>query len=131
MEKVFNFAADSKYLSSFRGELRTILKDAGWDEKAINEIALALDETLTNIIRHAYSKAGGNIKIRILDSPEKTEFWIEDSGKKFDPTAVPAPDLPKTKPGGLGVHFVRTIMDDFIYDYSFAEGNRLHLIKKK
>jgi anti-sigma regulatory factor (Ser/Thr protein kinase) len=64
-------------------------------------------------------------------SDDKIEIVLEDQGKKFDPTQVPPPELPRQKPGGLGVHFIRTIMDQVIYEGDKVEGNRLRLIKRK
>jgi len=92
---------------------------------------LAVDEALTNIIRHAYQGNLGKITVLVGVTGEKIEIVLEDSGKKFDPTQVPPPELPRHKPGGLGVHFIRTIMDQMIYDDRNPSGNRLCLIKHK
>ena len=51
----------------------------------------------------------------------------------FDPTQVAPPDLRSTlkerKVGGMGIHFVRSLMDDVVY--ARADGkNCLHLRKK-
>lgn len=131
MKKRFELSCRSEVLSPLRQELRQLLGQAGWEKKAVEEILLAVDEALTNIIRHAYEGRPGAMTLLIDDSPEKTEITLEDRGKKFDPTCVPRPELPRDKPGGLGVHFIRTIMDQVVYDEAFKEGNRLHLIKLK
>ena len=88
--------------------------------KAVFEINLSLDELLTNIISYAYEDtllhpilvtlAVGNGSVTIL---------LEDDGHPYNPFTAPAPDL--TLPlqdraiGGLGVHFVRNLMDAFEY----------------
>ena len=131
MKKRFELVSKSEVLSPLRKEMRHLLGEAGWEKKATEEILLAIDEALTNIIRHAYGVQPGAIVVLYEDSPEKTEIILEDWGKKFDPTQVPTPELPRHKPGGLGVHFIRTIMDRLVYDEAFKEGNRLHLIKFK
>jgi len=92
---------------------------------------LAVDEALTNIIRHAYQEKPGKMVICVTVDSDKIEIVLEDQGKKFDPTQVPSPELPRHKPGGLGVHFIRTIMDQMIYDDQGPAGNRLRLIKHK
>jgi len=86
---------------------------------------------LTNVIRHAYAGGSGKMTVLVRAAHDKIEIVIEDLGKKFDPTQVPPPELPRHKPGGLGVHFIRTIMDEMIYDPQCLEGNRLRLIKHK
>jgi len=131
VEKRFELSASSEVLSPFRKDLRQILSQAAWGKKTTEEILLAVDEALTNIIRHAYQGKQGKMMVSIAVDDEKAEIVIEDQGKKFDPTQVPSPELPRHRPGGLGVHFIRTIMDQMIYDDQFTAGNRLRLIKYK
>ena len=131
MEKRFELNASSEVLSPFRKELRHILTQAGWEKKTTEEILLAVDEALTNIIRHAYQGKPGKMTISVVATDDKIEIVLEDQGQKFDPTQVPPPELPRHKPGGLGVHFIRTIMDQMIYDDHGLAGNRLRLIKHK
>lgn len=123
--------ARSDVLPPFRKELRHLLECAGWQKKTAEEILLAVDEALTNVIRHAFEGRPGKMVVFLEDEPAKTEIVIEDQGKKFDPTQMPSPELPRQKPGGLGIHFIRTIMDRMVYDNDYQEGNRLHLIKFK
>ncbi len=131
MEKRFELSASSEVLSSFRKKLRQILIQAGWEKKTTEEILLAVDEALTNVIRHAYQGRPGTMTVSVSSADDKIEIVLEDRGKKFDPTQVPSPELPRHRPGGLGIHFIRTIMDQMIYDDQYPAGNRLRLIKYK
>lgn len=131
MEKKFELNASSEVLSPFRKELRQILNEAGWEKKTTEEILLAVDEALTNVIRHAYQGKSGKMTVFVTTTDNKVEIVLEDWGRKFDPTQVPSPELPRHRPGGLGVHFIRTIMDQMIYDEQCPAGNRLRLIKHK
>ena len=131
MEKRFELNASSEELSPFRKELRGILGQEGWEKKTSEEVLLCVDEALTNIIRHAYQGKPGKMTVCVRADHEKIEIVTEDTGKKFDPTQVPPPELPRQKPGGLGVHFIRTIMDQMIYEEQCPEGNRLRLIKHR
>lgn len=131
MEKKFELNASSEVLSPFRKELRQILNEAGWEKKPAEEILLAVDEALTNVIRHAYQGKPGKITVFVITTDNKVEIVLEDRGQKFDPTQVPPPELPRHKPGGLGVHFIRTIMDEMIYDDYDSAANRLRLIRHK
>lgn len=131
MEKRFELNASSEVLPPFRNDLRQILSQTGWEKKTTEEILLAVDEALTNIIRHAYEEKPGKITVSITTADNKIEIVLEDRGAKFDPTQVPSPELPRHKPGGLGIHFIRTIMDQMIYDDQAPTGNRLCLIKYK
>lgn len=131
MEKTFKLNASSEVLSPFRKELREILSQTGWEKKPAEEILLAVGEAMTNIIRHAYRGQPGEIMVFVAASGDKVEIMLEDHGKKFDPTQVPPPELPRHQPGGLGIHFIKTIMDQVIYDGRDPARNRLRLIKQK
>jgi len=131
VEKRFELNASSEVLSPLRKELRQMLSQTGWEKKTTEEILLAADEALTNIIRHAYQGKPGKIAVSVITADDKIEIVLEDRGIKFDPTQVPSPELPRHKPGGLGIHFIRTIMDQMIYDDQDPEVNRLRLIKHK
>lgn len=131
LEKVFELESKAEILIDLRRELRSLLRRAGWNGKPVDEIVLSVDEALTNVIRHAYPGVCGPIRLIFRDSEGKTEIVIEDYGKKFDPTLVPEPEFPREQPGGLGVHLIRTIMDELSYDKNFLEGNRLCMIKRK
>lgn len=104
----------------------------GLGDREIFQIQLAVDEACTNIIEHAELKEENKISIKCRNLEDKIELVIEDRGKPFDPTTTKPPDL-KSGPqerelGGLGVHFIKTFMDEVKYE--FREGkNVLTLIK--
>lgn len=131
MTQAFEFVSDAKHLAPFRAALRNALSKAGLREKAVGEVALAVDEALTNVIRHAYGGKEGKIQIEFKDYPDRVEIAVRDFGTKFDPTAMPMPELPPKKPGGLGIYFIKTLMDKVAYDKGCKDGNRLCLTKYK
>lgn len=96
-------------------------------------IQLAVDEAATNVIEHAYADAGG--MLHIICRVEDGDFFVEmrDRGRRFDPAAVPAAvvtgPLAGRKTGGLGLHFMRKVMDEVRFQFD-EEGNRLLMIKR-
>ena len=92
MEKRFELIASSEVLSPLRKELRHLLGQEGWEKKTVEEVLLAVDEALTNIIRHAYQGKSGKMTVAVDISSDKIEIVLEDQGKKFDPTQVPTPE---------------------------------------
>lgn len=101
--------------------------------ETVKDMQIALDEVLNNITKYAYpDKAEHKIHIclRVLDNV--LEAVVEDRGAPFDPLAVPAPDvsapLHERRVGGVGMHFVRNLLDEVIYD-RIGERNRLVLRK--
>ena len=109
--------------------------EAGLDETAICRCQLAVDEACTNIIEHAYAGEGrGNIDICCAPESGALVITIEDHGQPFDPNAVPAPqlnvDLAEMQVGGLGIYFMRQVMD--AVEFSSAGGsNKLVLVKRR
>lgn len=113
--------------------------ESGLNETAVFHIELACDEACTNIIEHAYGgedKGDINISWQLKDAAFTITF--HDNGRSFDPDAVPKPTLPPTPPdidnvkvGGLGIHFMRQLMDDVHFDFDEKEGNTLVLVKNK
>jgi serine/threonine-protein kinase RsbW len=98
----------------------------------IYQIELAISEICTNIIKHAYDNAGGQIQceITLLNNGMQLDFY--DNGKSFDPNAIPSPksDPHRLEEGGYGLHIVRQIMDIVSYEHDREKGNNhWHLLK--
>jgi serine/threonine-protein kinase RsbW len=99
--------------------------------KVIVALNVSLDEVLNNIISYAYDDtARHDILVRLAIGGGGVEVIVEDDGKPFDPLAVATPrPRSDTEVGGVGLHFVRSLMDQL--EYSRRAGvNRLRLIKK-
>ena len=57
---------------------------------------------------------------------------IEDDGREFDPRERPEPEfkpLEQVKPGGLGIHLARKMMDRM--DYQRHEGRNLLRVSRR
>lgn len=120
---------------------------AGLDSDTIFHLELCCDEASTNIIEHAYGAENvGDITASYEYTTDEFRIMLHDDGQPFDPESIPEPDLPgeheKTndaalgdimkslKVGGLGIHFIRTLMDEVHYSFNGQHGNTLLLIKK-
>ena len=112
---------------------------AGLGEGAMFHIELACDEACTNIIEHAYEGEDvGEIVVSWWVADSDFVVTFHDNGRSFDPTHVPPPaitDLSTTadpenlRVGGLGIHFMRNLMDDIQYSFDPNTGNTLTMIK--
>ncbi len=131
LHKQFALDAATARLAGFREDLRAFLAQAGFDEKSSGEVVLAVDERLTNIIRHGYRGGPGKIELDARFSDGSLKISIKDYSAKFNPLNQPAPKLPPENPGGLGIFLTRKLMDEVTYDESFRSGNLLHLKKYK
>ena len=89
-------------------------------ESAFN-LNLALEEAVVNVIMYAYPEGtDGLVDIQAVVDGKCVSFVITDSGKAFDPTVKEDVDITadadKRPIGGLGIHLVRTIMDNVRYE---------------
>ena len=116
-------------------------KNAPFSDDEIFHIELACDEACTNIIEHAYSgEDQGPIEVTWDVQPEGFTITLTDQGETFDPTAVPTPSTPtelnnleeldNVKVGGLGLHFMKKLMDKVIFTFKEGKGNQLIMIKE-
>ncbi|MBB4264744.1 ATP-binding protein [Roseospira visakhapatnamensis] len=105
-------------------------------EKVIFAMTLALDEVLTNVITYAFPKDDPGpraIHVDVSLTNGVVRAMVRDDGRAFDPlTEVPPPDLDASIDdraiGGLGVHFLRTLMDGCSYSRR-GDRNELEFFK--
>ena len=101
----------------------------GFDEDEIQFIILAVDEACANVIRHAYNnRTDGPIALACTTSDNRIEFRLLDHGKSAVEQDLKSRSLDEVRPGGLGMHLIRSIMDEVHYD-SGGDGNKLILAK--
>lgn len=104
------------------------------DEKTAFCVNLAAEELFTNLVRH--NQGGADSILTGLDiSPGQIELrFVDRDVEPFDPGSVPEVDinepLEKRRPGGLGVHLVRSIVDRLSYSYDNRELT-VSVIKKR
>jgi serine/threonine-protein kinase RsbW len=102
--------------------------------RALIQLQVALDETLSNIIKYAWSEGGSHeLRIRIAAQPGEIEVVIVDDGKPFDPRDKPPPASPSAgrepRTGGVGIHMLGQLVDRI--DYERVDGcNRVTLVKQ-
>jgi serine/threonine-protein kinase RsbW len=87
----------------------------------VNDLNLCLDELLNNTISYGYDdKAPHSIVVELALTDSLLIAEIKDDGTPFDPReATPAAidnTLQSRKVGGLGLQFVKALMDDISYE---------------
>jgi phosphoserine phosphatase RsbU/P len=102
-------------------------------EPDLHTLSLALDEVVTNTISYGYDdQAPHEIRVRLTLADGRLSAEVEDDGRPFNPLTAPPPDLTGTveeRPvGGLGVHLVRSLMEQVDYR---RESGKNHLIMSK
>lgn len=130
------FPANYKSLAIISNFIVNQAEQAGFTPKEIYAIQTAVDEACSNIIDHAYGGENlGDIKIKVKESTKKIQIILVDQGEPFIPEDVPAPDISSPleirKERGLGIYFMRNLMDQVVFDFSPTKGNTLTLVKYK
>lgn len=106
-----------------------------WPMKWILNVNLSLDELITNVVSYGYEDSGEHeIRVTLTERDGTLEVVLEDDGAAFDPLSeAPEPDLgasvEERRIGGLGVHFVKSLMDEVSYERRGGR-NRLTLIQR-
>jgi serine/threonine-protein kinase RsbW len=98
------------------------------------KLNIALEELLTNTISYGFDDARRHeIAIDIAVAGDAITAELSDDARPFDPLQAPPPDLgspiEERRVGGLGVHLVKTLMDDVAYDYRDGR-NHIRLSKR-
>ena len=123
LEFLKSFNADAEQVPLITKYLRANVGRFIADETKLEDVTLAMDEAVTNIIMHAYADVGDEVErvIEVCVNIEDSRLTIElcDFGKEFDLQAVPAPDVAKNmagdRNGGFGIFLIKKLMDEFIY----------------
>jgi len=122
-------------------------REAGFNESDCYKVQLAVDEACSNIIEHAYGGEAAEEDITCTCKVTADNLVVElyDHGQAFDPTEIPVPDvkaaLHARATGGLGLYFMRQLMDEVSFNFTpgsagkngvkSKQGNHLILIKHK
>ena len=120
-----------------RSAVTRLTEKLGFPEPECRAVVRAVDEALTNIIRHAYRGQTGrpieasfrSIRVR-RDGGQRPalEILLEDQGVKVDRAKLRGRRLEDVRPGGLGLHFIQQSMDAVEFRHRKGK-NRLRLIK--
>jgi anti-sigma regulatory factor (Ser/Thr protein kinase) len=131
-----HISANPEYLRVVRLAVRQVGHVVGFDEKTCELITLAVEESLTNIIKHSYGGPCDEQLIvkfnkieNVCDGKSALEIVIRDFGKQVDPEIIKGRDLDNIRPGGLGVHLIQSVMDEVKYDCADECGMVLRMIK--
>jgi serine/threonine-protein kinase RsbW len=144
--------SDPALLCAVRGAIERLTESFGFSPEECRAVTRAVDEALTNIIRHAYggqadrpieliissirgrSSQGRPVPGRSIKreagskDAEGLEIVLCDRGPGIKPEQMCIRSLDEVKAGGLGLHFIQESMD--VVEYKRVKGtNRLRLIK--
>ena len=137
-----SMASDLAELTRIDAAIEEFAEAENWSPALEFQIKLVFEEMGLNIMKYGF--AGGlssdpdegdsdgadhDVRIEVVSDADTVTIEFMDHGRPFDPLRdAPPPDLDSSiedRPiGGLGVHLVRTMMDEVRYR---REGDRNHL----
>lgn len=109
---------------------------AGLNDSEAYQVETAVDEACSNIIEHAYGGENiGDITCCCDCGPGSITITLKDNGKSFSPDNIPAPNinvnLEERESHGLGIFFIKKLMDEVYFDFSNPSENVLVMTKRK
>ena len=121
-------------LQMIREFVLKIAEKAGFNEETQEQIALAVDEACTNVIKHAHHHDARRLMdIQIQTDTNKMKIIITDKGRGFDITKLKDPNIKQfikeSRHGGLGIYLIKTLMDEVDYDFRPGIKNQVLLTK--
>jgi anti-sigma regulatory factor (Ser/Thr protein kinase) len=122
-------------LQRFITTLTEFSRVGGLPEEVAFSVQLAIDELFTNIVSYGYDdEISGQVEIKMSIQGRELRIDLIDDAKQFDPLHEAAqPDLDASledrRIGGVGIHLVKTMMDEVSYKYEDSK-NHLTLVKK-
>lgn len=130
--------SDPSLLCAVRGAVERLAEGFGFPAEDCRAVTRAVDEALTNIIRHTYKGAPDRpIELRVSATRHAEqgnrvlpglEIVLSDHGPAIDPAKMCGRELDDVKPGGLGLHFIKQSMD--VVEFQRTGGaNSLRLVK--
>ncbi|MCF6250600.1 MAG: ATP-binding protein [Methylococcaceae bacterium] len=139
MNSTTNFQVDviiptqTKYLhliGSIGEHIGRDLEDFSGDRDALAyHLNLVLTEATTNAIKHSNSNdPKDTVRINIDIQEQELIIRVYDHGQGFDLETVPKPDFEHPKENGMGLFFIKTLMDSVTYTKQ-EEGNILEIRK--
>ena len=126
------FKSRPEELQQVRNLVRITTKRKGCTPELVDLFVLAVDEACANVISHGYGRGyTGDIILEILYSQGELIFRLTDFAKPVDVATIQSRDLNDIRPGGLGVHLIKKIMDDYTFlDTPKDVGNILEMRKR-
>ena len=93
---------------------------AGFDKAAAGKVAIATDEAVTNVIKHAYKGSPDKtITFSAEITPERLVLKVLHTGAALTNEAIKLPNMDdyikNPRPGGLGLYIMNQFMDEVNY----------------
>ena len=130
-------ASNSDNLQFIQGSVEELGQREHWPDSLTFKVNLVLEELGLNILTHGGKgqDRGPEIDIILTSEDDSLTIVVSDDGHPFNPledASDPNVDglIDERQIGGLGVHLVRTLMDDLSYERTEGK-NHLKMVTRR
>ena len=126
-----SYAARPETLAEIRAAVARVTRELGCPPDMAQDMVLAVDEACQNIIRHAYRGGEGDIVLHVDREDDLLVIRLMDFAPPVEVAKIRPRSLDDVRPGGLGTHLMRSVMDqvDFLAPPA-GIGNLLQMVKR-
>lgn len=116
----FRIPSDMASCRIARNEICSFAEHMGFGQADLDDIRLAVGEAVSNAVRHGNCAEDDDISVHCKSMPQGLSVTFSYPSLAFDPGSVPVPDSSCPEEGGMGIHFMRLVMD--LVNYAFEDG---------
>lgn len=130
-----NITSNPKSLPVVRSAIERMAQVEGCNGMEAHGLMLAIDEALANVIKHGYEGRPDQpitVTLSTILSQEGRKgiaVRVRDKGRQVDPATIQGRNLDEVRPGGLGVHIIQSVMDEYNYSCPPDGGMLLEMVK--
>lgn len=134
-EVEITFPSQTRFVHMVTTLASTAATMAGFDKKVAGKVAIATDEAVTNVIRHAYKGKGSNqITLKVNITKESLILEVLHAGEALSNDDVKLPVMEEyikeRRVGGLGLFIINKFMDKVDYLEGKESGCRMTKFRK-
>ncbi len=135
VESVITLPSQERFVNPALAFIRATAASCGFSEKSLNDIEIAAEEALTNVIKHAYEgRSDESFKLSVRFTETEFMITVYEKGMPFSPERIADYDPQKLENSlnadGLGVFLMKKNMDEVIFENLGRDGKSLTLVKR-
>ena len=126
-----DFLSDIARMRPIAEEILLRCRHAGFTDRDLFAIRLALEEALMNAVTHGNQQNPAKlVKVLYRILPDRVDISVEDEGPGFNPAQLPDSRAPEnlTNAHGRGVHLIQVYMHPVTYN---PKGNKITMTRLK
>lgn len=110
-------SSDPRWLRVVRAMIQELARQAGFSEGDRCDITIAVDEALSNVMKHSYKgNPEGVVCLSCAAEDGSLEVVLRDRGEALDPERLEPPPPNEMRPGGRGIYLIRSTMDEVKFE---------------